>query len=77
METITQCVDGQEDDITRTSKSAHLKDNEAFRAFLSKETNNDSAEFRDYAPTRSLVRAAIIDIMDARGVKRDTIFKSI
>jgi hypothetical protein len=69
MEKITLGAGGQDDSITRDSKFAYLCEDPAFKAFLSKETKNDSAEFVDYAVTRSLVRNAIDDAMSTLGIR--------
>lgn len=55
---------------TNVGKADTLKDDPALAAFLSKEVKNDSKVFRDYAPTRALVRAAINDALDTLGIQK-------
>jgi len=52
-----------------SSPTAQLKHDVALKAFLSKEVKNNSAVFKDYPPTRALVRAAILDVVDTLGIK--------
>lgn len=54
--------------VTNIGKSSDLKNDPAVLKFLSKETKNSSAIFKDYPPTSALVRAAIFDVMNTLSI---------
>lgn len=55
---------------SNVGKSQGLKDDPALKSFLSKEIKNHSPVFRDYPPTKALVRAAIVDVMGTLGIRK-------
>ena len=69
MKTSNNGLSTEFDAMSNVGKSAHLKNDPALKAFLSKEIKNDSAVFHDYPPTKALVHAAIIDVMNILGIK--------
>jgi len=48
--------------------AALLREDAALHDFLSREVKNNSAPFRDYAPTQALIDAAIEDVMEVLGI---------
>lgn len=55
--------------MSNVGKAKNLESSEALKGFLSKEVKNFSVAFKDYTPTRSLVRDAIADIMGNLGLE--------